>query len=263
MAEFIPGRHLAYWDAWAPEGLQAAYELMDETISTQGPFDGILAYSQGGAWALGYMLQHMIDHPGKPLPFKFAVFFGTAAALSSDPEYMTDTIMGAMSKLSDKEADELHDGFISRKGHKDPREFNAVKDGVLTGRDAEIFIGLLDMVQASLGARNFFGIDESDATNAIPEDAYSLKNFPRFFNKLITKERINIPTVHIRGLHDDPAPLRLAEIAQELCDPEKVQLIRYNGVHEVPHRQEDTVRIRQAIEKAYIQGQIQSHVQSL
>lgn len=258
MADFIPGRHLAYWDAWGPEGLKAAYELMDECLATQGPFDGALAYSQGGAFVLGYLLQHLMDHPGKPLPFKFSVFFGTAAALSSDAEYNTDEIMSALSKVSEKEANELHEGFISRQGHKDPREFDVVKEGRVTGRDKEIFIALLDMVQASLGARNFFGIEESDKTMAIDEDSYSLENFPRFFNAVYTTQRINIPTVHIRGHFDDPAPTKLAEIAQEMCDPAQVQLIKYNGVHEVPYQKEDTTRIRQAIEKAYIAGQMQS-----
>lgn len=257
MAEFIPGRHLAYWDAWDAPGLKAAFELMDETIAEQGPFDGVIAYSQGGAFALGYLLQMMIDDPSEPLPFKFAVFHGTAAALSSDPDYMTKEIMGSLGKLSDEEADELHVGFVTRKGHRDPRDMPVTKDGRLNERELELFVELIDMVKASLGARNFFGIEESDERQAVNEDdVYSLQDFPRFFNAVYTNQRINIPTVHIRGLHDDPAPLRLAEIAQELCEPSMVQLIRYDGVHEVVHKHDDVVRVRQAVEKAYVMGQM-------
>lgn len=222
----MPGRHLSYWDAWGAEGIRNAYDLMDDTLAEKGPFDGVYGYSQGGAFVLGYCLQHMIDHPGKPLPFKFIAFQGTAAALSADAHYKDAEIMSALEKLSEKEKQELHDGFISRQGHKDPRTFDVVKEGRIEGRDKEIFIALIDMVQVSLGARNFFGIDESDDTNAVDPDSYGLADFPRFFNKVYTDERISIPTVHIRGIHDDPAPTRLAEIAQELCDPNKVQLVK-------------------------------------
>ncbi|KAF7187621.1 Esterase alnB [Pseudocercospora fuligena] len=258
MAEFIPGRHLSYWDAWGAEGLKAAFELMEDTIEEKGPFDGVYGYSQGGAFVLGYLLQRLIDHPEKPLPFKFVAFQGTAAALSSDPEYNSAEIMSALEKLSEKEKKELHDGFISRQGHKDPRTFDAVKDGRIQGRDKEIFVALIDMVQSSLGARNFFGIDESDGTNAIDPDSYGLADFPRFFNPVYTKQRIPIPTVHIRGHFDDPAATRLAEIAQELCDPSKVQLVKYNGVHELPTKEPDVTNIARAIEKAYGMGQLLS-----
>jgi pimeloyl-ACP methyl ester carboxylesterase len=257
MAEYIPGRHLAYWDAWDAPGLKAAYELMDETIAEQGPFDGVIAYSQGGAFALGYLLQMLIDDPNAVMPFKFAVFHGTAAALSSDPEYNTAEIMRSLGKLTDEEAEELHVGFVSRKGHRDPREMPVAKDGRLSGQDLELFCELLDMVKASLGARNFFGIEESDERMAVNEDeVYSLKDFPRFFNAVYTPQRIPIPTVHIRGLHDDVAPLRLAEIAQELCEPSMTQLIRYDGVHEVVHKADDVARVRAAVEKAYMMGQM-------
>lgn len=259
MAEYIPGRHLAYWDAWDAPGLKSAYELMEETLTEQGPFDGVIAYSQGGAFVLGYLLQHLIDFPGAALPFKFAVFLGTAAALSSDPDYKTAEIQSCFSLLTKEERDELHEGFTSRKGHRNPREMEIVTDGRLQGRPKELFIALLDMVQASLGARNFFGIEESDARMAVDEDTYSLDVFPRFFNAIYTTQRIPIPTVHIRGLHDDPAPLRLAELAQELCEPSMVQLLRYDGVHEVPHREEDVSRIKKAIEKAYVMGQMNTH----
>lgn len=256
MADYIPGRHLAYWDAWDAPGIEASFELMEETLAEQGPFDGVLAYSQGGAFVLGYLLQHLIDRPNEPLPFKFAVFLGTAAALSSDPDYKTEEIRSCFKSLTDAERDELHEGFVTRQGHRDPREMPVVTDGRLQGREKELFIALLDHVQASLGARNFFGIEESDARQAVDEGTYNLEVFPRFFNAVYTTQRINIPTVHIRGLHDDPAPLRLAELAQELCDSSMVQLIRYDGVHEVPHREEDVSRIRRAVEKAYAMGQM-------
>jgi hypothetical protein len=232
---------------------------MDETLAEQGPFDGAIAYSQGGAWAIGYCLQRLIDNPNEPLPFKFICFIGTAAALSSDPNYKREEIMSCFTQLTDEERDELHVGFTSRKGHRDPREMPITQDGRLTGRERELFIALLDMVQASLGARAFFGIEESDDRKAVDEDTYSLEVFPRFFHNVYTTHRINIPTVHVRGLHDDPAALRLSEIAMNLCDPTMMQHLRYDGVHEVPNKEEDVNRIRKAIEKAYVSGQMNDH----
>ncbi|KAJ5526484.1 hypothetical protein N7494_013134 [Penicillium frequentans] len=61
--------------------LPVALDQLSSYVDAQGPFDGVMAFSAGAALAALYLLQHW--EQGKPLPFRFAVFFSTA---SSDAE---------------------------------------------------------------------------------------------------------------------------------------------------------------------------------
>ena len=51
-----------------------AYSLIYETIEEEGPFDGILGFSHGGATAYGFLAHHAKHHPFQPA-FRCAVFF--------------------------------------------------------------------------------------------------------------------------------------------------------------------------------------------
>jgi predicted esterase len=54
-----------------------AYDMLYETIEEDGPFDGILGFSHGGALATGFIAHHATHNPyGSPL-FRCAVFFNS------------------------------------------------------------------------------------------------------------------------------------------------------------------------------------------
>jgi hypothetical protein len=57
-------------------GIQAM-NFVQEIIAEEGPFDGIMAFSQGAALSLALLLRHAIDHPLDPAYAicKFAIFF--------------------------------------------------------------------------------------------------------------------------------------------------------------------------------------------
>jgi predicted esterase len=44
-------------------------------VDTEGPFDGVIGYSQGASLAAMYLIQHSKKNPTAPLPFKCAIFF--------------------------------------------------------------------------------------------------------------------------------------------------------------------------------------------
>jgi hypothetical protein len=54
--------------------LEDAYSLIYQTIEDEGPFDGILGFSQGSATAYGFLAHHASKRPLDPL-FRCAVFF--------------------------------------------------------------------------------------------------------------------------------------------------------------------------------------------
>jgi len=59
------------------ESAKQAMEFVQDIIVEDGPFDGIMGFSQGAALALALLLQHSTDHPLDPAYAicKFAIFF--------------------------------------------------------------------------------------------------------------------------------------------------------------------------------------------
>lgn len=46
-------------------------------IEREGPYDGVIAFSQGGCLASTFIIHHIQQHPNKPLPFKCAIFLSS------------------------------------------------------------------------------------------------------------------------------------------------------------------------------------------
>lgn len=68
--------------------VSAAYQLIYDIIEEEGPFDGILGFSQGATLATAFLLHHAEQCP-LDLPFvhfKYAVFIGGAPPRTSDTE---------------------------------------------------------------------------------------------------------------------------------------------------------------------------------
>lgn len=70
----------ADWDD-LPSCLRALDQL-DTYIATEGPFDGLLAFSQGATIAATFLAQ--ASRAGKPPPFKCAVFFSAGGVYDVD-----------------------------------------------------------------------------------------------------------------------------------------------------------------------------------
>ncbi|KAK8045424.1 hypothetical protein PG993_005448 [Apiospora rasikravindrae] len=81
------GPFLCYYDKPVQERLQRAFDLLDDVIREDGPFDGIFGFSQGGALAASFLLHHREMHPHDPEPFQLAIFMG--ATLPFDPQSQT------------------------------------------------------------------------------------------------------------------------------------------------------------------------------
>ncbi|RAK74468.1 uncharacterized protein BO72DRAFT_435203 [Aspergillus fijiensis CBS 313.89] len=62
----------AYFDEKNPESGVAAYGHLEELLYHEGPYDGVIAFSQAGTLILTY-LAHLAKQPDRPLPFRFAI----------------------------------------------------------------------------------------------------------------------------------------------------------------------------------------------
>jgi len=71
---FFPGPYYCFYELPTPDQVQEAYDFVTETIEEEGPFDGIIGFSQGGALASSYILNDL-SSPKPQNPFKCAIFF--------------------------------------------------------------------------------------------------------------------------------------------------------------------------------------------
>ncbi|CRG83762.1 hypothetical protein PISL3812_01118 [Talaromyces islandicus] len=60
----------------APSILKALEDLSN-FLEREGPYDGIIGFSQGGCLAATFIIHHLQKHPNKPLPFKCAIFLSS------------------------------------------------------------------------------------------------------------------------------------------------------------------------------------------
>ena len=55
--------------------MSQALSQLHEYILEEGPFDGIIGFSQGASLAATYLIQFSQRHPSSPLPFRCAILF--------------------------------------------------------------------------------------------------------------------------------------------------------------------------------------------
>ena len=66
--------------------IQAAYDLLYETLEEEGPFDGVIGFSHGATLAFAFLMHHATNHP-LDLPFalfRCAVFIASCPPPSED-----------------------------------------------------------------------------------------------------------------------------------------------------------------------------------
>lgn len=85
----FPGPFCCYYDKPVAGQLEAAYALVREVLDEEGPFDGVVGFSQGAALAASLLLRHQATHPHGPDLFRLAVFAGASLPFdraSADPQ---------------------------------------------------------------------------------------------------------------------------------------------------------------------------------
>lgn len=64
-----------YFDHTSTSSMKTALAQLATYLELEGPYDGVLAYSHGAAFAATYMIQQAQLYPTLPPPFKCAIFF--------------------------------------------------------------------------------------------------------------------------------------------------------------------------------------------
>ncbi|GME50746.1 hypothetical protein HK57_00312 [Neofusicoccum parvum] len=237
VGNFVKGPFLCYNASFSPEDVRRSCELITEFIEVEGPFDGVLGFSQGGSLALSYLMQHELEKATEPPPFKFAVLLSTVVGFSPDDTFASDVL------------DSLTDAEI--------KLLAKYPDVDLSGLSAQKKALCLTTAKAFESAKTGGFIDRGTSSGDFAKRSHPSQ--PRVFHPMLLDKqtRIRIPTVHITGKKDHPMMVELSVLMRGICESRVVQSLMHTGAHDVPRRAEDVKAAWTAIEGAVRQSQQQ------
>ena len=181
-----------------------------EYIEENGPYDGVINFSQGGALVSSLLLYHQAETPHLPPPFKVAIFICCGAPLDCVED------VGVYVSPEAREWDESSKAQLMEK---------ASSDSILR-----------------LGTKRWGeGFDPSK-----PHDISNI--FGINFTMMPDNLMIRIPTVHIFGAQDPryPASVTLAHF----CDPLLEKVYDHGGGHDIPRKGDVSKKIAELVEWA-------------
>jgi hypothetical protein len=83
IVKYYSGPFYRHWDETEGTVVQACEYLLD-IIEDEGPFDGVIGFSQGAAAAASLILYHQRQHVTEPPLFQLAIFFCATRPLDAD-----------------------------------------------------------------------------------------------------------------------------------------------------------------------------------
>ena len=67
------------------DSILEAYEMLEEVIEEEGPFDGAIGFSHGGTLISGFLIHHAKTRPYDPPPLRCAIFFSSLPPFRMEP----------------------------------------------------------------------------------------------------------------------------------------------------------------------------------
>jgi hypothetical protein len=193
---------LAWHSQYETQYVQSVHDFLWSVIREDGPYDGVIGFSQGAALAASLLLCHEFSseipghvNGGDP-PFKLAIFFNSVM-LFSPSENIGSNISEEIKRLEEK-----HTKFLQ-----------GVSTSPLENED--------DASETSKSCSS--SGDESDIEPTRSIFGFSPETFPT---------RISIPSLHIIGRQDPFSDHSKALV--KLCRPDKAEVLIVDGGHELP-----------------------------
>ncbi|CAG8330470.1 unnamed protein product [Penicillium salamii] len=232
VAPFYSPPYYSFWQGKSVPAIREAHRQLQEKLDRDGPYNGVLCFSQGCSLIASYLLYHERMHPDTPPPFRLAVFICGGVPLpiledlglpisSQASQWDEETSRLLMSKNTDH-------SWLARNtgaGH-------GPGPGIDRWAPAP---GALPVIHAAqrqhyINKSDVFGLD----LTCKPDDM-----------------RIRIPTVHICGSRDPrfPAAVQL----HALCD--EAPLWDHGGGHDIPRGRETSQRIAELMVKGMSRGE--------
>lgn len=209
--KFFKGPFFFFYKSADIENLRSAHTWLLDLIDRRGPYDGVLAFSQGCALAATLMLEIQTTSEGsKAQPFKFAVFICGGLPLS----------------------------YLVEKGYDvSDAAWQYDKQAALALSTRASFNALLQCGSQRWNHQDLTGLnDEHSSPNDHHESPLATEVFGFDLAQVADAHKIRIPTVHIYGSRD---PRRGSALQfAGMCDPDKARVACHGGGHDIPRTSE-------------------------
>jgi hypothetical protein len=199
IALFYSPPYYSFWEGSEIKDIRASHKWLEEKIKSDGPYDGVITFSQGCAVIASFLLYHQAETPHVPPPFKVAVFICGGLPL----QVLED--VGVTVSLESYYWDNRTRQELEEKA----RMINTMMPGDVRWESPKD----IDP-SAPLDLKNVFGLD----ITKVPDNL-----------------RIKIPTAHIYGFKD-PRYISGVQLSQ-LCNPAVRKCYDHGGGHEIPRGQ--------------------------
>ncbi|KAE8150833.1 hypothetical protein BDV25DRAFT_171872 [Aspergillus avenaceus] len=218
--DIFPGPYYSYHGVPIPEDVWRAYNFIMDVVQEEGPFDGVIGFSQGAQMAATIIAHEAMINPQADV-FKFAVFL--SAIMPFDME------AGSLKLTYDDDVDTLeaeYQGATNSQGSMTHNHLNWLNDCRATSVIAEW--------QGRRSRLPGLGRQSTDILLRYHPSIHGIQ--------------INIPTVHVYGLEDQY--LHHARGLAGICDPKVSQVVTHEGTHQIPRDGRNLMRIAEAIQWA-------------
>jgi hypothetical protein len=255
IASVFQGPYFVWHEKYDPKSVEKVHDYLQSVIEEDGPYDGIIGFSEGAALAASYLLAKEyratlgdVDvYPENEL--KLAVFFNSVKPYSPSEQ------IG--SNAAEQFQQELRRHSLFLKGQSEERRKSSLSQEQIDSL-AERRQSMLSQRRESVIAwKNSGGMHGRKAsTTSTTDTEFDEKAQGQVWNSLFSPVfcfdpevfpcKIQIPTLNVIGAKD-----QFQDYSKELtrfCDPEQMEVAILDIGHDIPRSGEGLERIVQAFE---------------
>lgn len=230
---YFPGPYFCYYKSLSTGAVQNALSRVLKIMEEDGPYDGVIGFSQGAALAATLILHQQTS---LDCAFKFAIFLSGHLPYSPDKRFGINL------------ADILAKAGISPDLLREIQRLNPLQYMPLIA-DSVINACSEKTDSPSSGEERSCTVKASNNSFChVDPQTESETSFIIHHSVIFRQSRISIPTVHIYGLNDPMLPQ--ARLLTQLCSTMTYKVVEHEGKHEVPRSQESLDRCQSAIDWA-------------
>lgn len=213
--------------------MREAHALIDDAILSHGPFDGAFGFSQGASIILSYLLEHAATHMHDrvPPPFRFAMLASCTLPFASDAVYF-QLVFGSLTAED-----------IRRVRSCDDTEIALLPDAARVAITAVTTV--VDAASSITKATRAFYLDRP------------VSQLPAALHPDLTKVRLSIPTLHIRGKNEASGLRAISLLAERFCDSEVSLSVEHAAGHDIPRSRQEVQQILSGIRWIVEESQLQ------
>ncbi|PVH76706.1 hypothetical protein DL98DRAFT_425086 [Cadophora sp. DSE1049] len=189
-----------------PPEIRSAHEYIETVIEEEGPFEGVMGFSDGAATAASILLQHEINKSDKPSPFHFAILFSCPLVSSPDTSF-EKAFYESSYNMSSTEMFKALDVSVNDLPDQNRRDSQYVDSAAGSPKQSAMEAESKVLVQG-------------------------LNSLPKIYHPALLSERVKIPTAFISG-NNDPY-LKAVQMTGGLFGKKNTKFVEHSGGHHLP-----------------------------